>query len=290
MFRKAIYLMLAALAITAIACGLAIDIPIETVKTGPSQTEEIYVPRPDASVSQLTLVFGAGDLKINPGAGDEALVYGTAKYNVPEFAPQVQIDGKEVRIESGDLETKLPNFGDDLENIWELEVGSMPMELSINAGAYEGKIDLGGLNLHHLEIADGASDVELEFSEPNKTKMSYLTYTTGASNVRLKNLANANFATMLFRGGAGDYFLDFSGEFQRDAVVTVEAGISHVVIVVPAEISARVFFKGGLANVDTSGEWKEANGQFILEGEEGDDTYMLDINVDMGAGNLELRN
>ena len=45
--------------------------------------------------------------------------------------------------------------------------------------------------------------------------MSILRYETGASTVKLNGLANANFGTLIFSGGAGDYTLDFSGDLQR---------------------------------------------------------------------------
>jgi len=53
--------------------------------------------------------------------------------------------------------------------------------------------------------------------------METLRYVTGASNLKLSNLANANFASMIFEAG-GNYSLDFSGELRQDAVVTIEAG------------------------------------------------------------------
>jgi hypothetical protein len=73
------------------------------------------------------------------------------------------------------------------------------MHLVINGGAYQGRIELGGLSLLSLEVNDGASDVKLEFSEPNGVVMDTLKYSTGASNVELSGLANANFKSMVFR-------------------------------------------------------------------------------------------
>ena len=93
-----------------------------------------------------------------------------------------------------------------------------------------------------------------------------------------------NFSSMIFRSGAGDYTLDFSGELQRDAAVTIESGISQVRLVVPEEMNAKVFFQGGLANVDAGGEWKGAGGQYYVDG----DGPQLTINIDMGAGELKL--
>ena len=159
------------------------------------------------------------------------------------------------------------------------------MQLTINAGAYQGDLELGGLALKSLEVSDGAADVRVNFSEANLVEMDTLRYITGASNVKLGSLANANFASMIFRSGAGDYTLDFSGSLQRDAVVTIESGISQVVIVIPIGTPASVNFNGGLTSVTKSSQWSQSGNTYTQPGE----GPKLTINVDMGAGNLELR-
>ncbi len=286
MFRKPILISILTLGLASLACQAAApDMPITKVTTGPTETAEIAVPFPDADSVELTLTFGAGELKIQPD-GKELLVEGLATYNVLDFKPQINIDGSKVSVETGDLDIKgIPNLGDDIKNKWDLKLGNMPMRLSLNAGAYEGHIDLGGLALESLDVADGAADLELEFSQPNPAEMTTLRYTTGASNVKLKGLANANFLSMIFRCGAGDYTLDFSGGLKRDAAVTIEAGLSQVIIIVPQGTSAQVIFNGGLTNIDVSDEWQISDKTYTLAGS----GPTLTINVDMGAGNLELR-
>jgi hypothetical protein len=90
---------------------------------------------------------------------------------------------------------------------------------------------------------------------------------------------------MVFRSGAGDYTLDFSGELQRDAVVTIESGISRVVVIVPEGMNAEVNFTGGLSSVDVDGDWQRSGDEYTLAGE----GPRLTINIDMGAGSLELK-
>ncbi|MBN1148442.1 MAG: hypothetical protein JXA78_14375 [Anaerolineales bacterium] len=285
MARKPILIVVIALAVVTLACSVSIDIPVDDVTAGPPQIMEFDVAEPDASIADLRLVFGAGELKVEPGA-QGALVSGTAEYNVDDFKPRVSVDGEEVRIETGDLGLKgIPKFDDEIKNAWNIQLSDMPMRLAINAGAYEGDLELGGLALKSLEVSDGAADVRLEFSEPNPVEMETLRYTTGASNVKLSGLANANFASMIFRSGAGDYTLNFSGVLQRDAVATIESGISQLTLIVPQGTAARVIFKGGLTNISVSGEWSKSGDTYILEA----DGPLLTINVDMGAGNLDLR-
>ncbi len=74
--------------------------------------------------------------------------------------------------------------------------------------------------------------------------MDRLQYETGASTVTMTGLANANFKTMEFKGGAGSYTLDFSGQLRTDATVRVKAGVGTMRIVVPAQTAARVTVSG----------------------------------------------
>jgi len=286
MLNKKIILAIIALAMVSMACGITINLPVDQITTGPTKTEEINIVVPEADLADLRLTFGAGELILQPGA-ETALVSGTATYNVADFKPKIKVDEQQVRMETGNLD--LHGFPDlntnDIKNKWDLKLGDQPMQLKINAGAYQGEMELGGLMLKSLEVNDGAADVRLKFSEPNKTEMEVLRYITGASSVKLSGLANANFTSMIFRSGAGDYTLDFSGELQRDAVVTVESGFSQLVIIVPEGTSAKVIFKGGLTNVDMSGSWQKSGSAYVLGG----DGPVITISMDMGAGNLALR-
>lgn len=285
MFRKSIVYVLLSLALVTMACGISVDLPVRDVKTGPLQTDEITVSAPDTDVVDLTMAFGAGELTIRPGENKE-LISGTASYNVPDFKPKLTIEGEKVRLESGNLEVNgIPKFTDDIQNEWDLNLGSQPMYLHLNAGAYQAEIELGGLAIRSLEVSDGAADVNLRFSSPNLVEMDTLTYETGASDVQLFGLSNANFTYMVFRSGAGDYTLDFSGELQRDAIVRVESGVSKVTIIIPDGMTAVVNTSGGMLNVDTDGEWTKSGKQYRFDGT----GYKLTFDISMGAGNLELR-
>ena len=42
------------------------------------------------------------------------------------------------------------------------------MDLTINAGAYQGDFQFGGLSLTGLTVKDGAASVDLDFNKPNR--------------------------------------------------------------------------------------------------------------------------
>ena len=144
---------------------------------------------------------------MSPGAND--LVNGTATYNIADLKPEVVANGSNIEIKEGDLKS-IP-FSSGMKNNWDLKLGSTPMDLTVHAGAYKGTYELGGLALTGLTIQDGAANTKLSFAQPNKAAMTILRYETGASSVKLTGLANANFGTLIFNSGAGDYTLDFSG-------------------------------------------------------------------------------
>jgi len=272
-------LFIAILALATLACGFTVNVP--SVPTpGPSVTDEISVAAPKSEETRLTISFGAGELKLSPGA-DDLLVEGTATYNIPNFKPQITENDGFVEIKQGDFKTLNVS---DLRNEWDLKLGGMPMELEINAGAYEGDYEFGGLALTTLTIKDGASDVNVLFSESNPTEMSVFRYETGASNVVLTELANANFSTLIFNGGAGDYTLDFSGELQQDATARIETGFGDLKLSIPEDVDARVTVEGGAMNINHSSGWGQSNHTYTQDGS----GPSLNVIVKMGAGNVTI--
>jgi hypothetical protein len=288
MYKKHLLVAILVFALVTMACGVNFNLPITEVKTGPTQTDEISVPIPDTkSTIDLALSFGAGELNVQPAAQD-VLVSGTATYNVSDFKPVIETNGSQVEIKQGNLEINgIPNFEKNIKNEWDLKINSdSPLNLNIKAGAYSGRYEFGGLSLENLDVTDGASDVNVNFSEPNPSDMKKFSYNTGASNVTLEGLGNANFETMVFKGGAGSYRLVYDGEIKQDAVVNIESGISTVTIVVPKGVPAQVTLESGLSNVQAFGEWIQSGDSYSIEGTGPKITFIVKI----GAGTLELRN
>jgi hypothetical protein len=114
--------------------------------------------------------------------------------------------------------------------------------------------------------------------------MSLLRYETGASDVKLTGLANANFSTLTFSGGAGNYTLDFSGDLQRDATVTVDSGLGNLSLIIPENMDAVITVEGAAINISSGTGWTQ-NGQKYTQKGSG---ASLTILVKMAAGNLVI--
>lgn len=277
--KKVAFLCVSTLALAAMACLSSIRLP-QVPTLAPDQTDQVLVPAPAATPIRLSISFGAGKLKLAPGAS--GLLEGTATYNVADLKPQVTTQAGNVEVKQGDL-LSLPYPG-DVKNEWEFKLGSAPMDLTVKAGAYDGTFELGGLSLTGLTIKDGASTTDLSFSRPNPSEMALFRYETGASKVKLTGLANANFGTMDFNSGAGDYTLDFSGAFKRAATVTVSTGLSSLVLIVPVGIPSTVQVESGASSINVAPGWSQ-NGNLYTQSGTGP---ALTFVVKMGAGSLTL--
>ena len=268
------------LALASMACGFSVDLPKRS-EPGPEVKEPITVAGTGSDETRLTISFGAGTLKLSPGAGDK-LVDGTAIYNFKELKPEIVKENDSVEIKQSGLKNLFNPK--DIVNEWDLRLGKSPIDLTINAGAYNGTFELGGLSLTNLTVKDGAANVDLSFSEPNQAEMSILRYETGASDVKLAGLANANFSTLIFSGGAGNYTLDFTGELMRDGVVNVEAGAGDVQLIIPKGLNAKVTVESTVVSINHSSGWTKNGDDYTQEGT----GATLTIIVKMAAGTLTI--
>jgi hypothetical protein len=114
--------------------------------------------------------------------------------------------------------------------------------------------------------------------------MNRFSFKTGASSAKLYGLANANFNSLNFSCGAGDYTLDFSGMLSREGTVEIKAGVSSITIIIPANMNADIINEGLVSNINTKGTWLVNNETYstMVEGTK------LTINLDMAVGNVNL--
>jgi hypothetical protein len=242
------YIVLAVLAVVLLsACN---GVSISDTPVGPIQTETISVPAPDADVATVNLKFGASD-SFQLRAGAEGLVEGTVRYNLDQLKPTVTTTGSEVTIEQSGNGLNLSN---KLRNEWELRLSkAVPLSLNVDAGAYRGSYDLGGLRLRALNVNQGAAETTYDFGEANPEAMERLSFSSGAASAELKNLANANAAAMSFEVGAGSYTFDFGGALARTTLVDVQAGTTNMTIRVPRGTPARITLRGVVTSAELDG-------------------------------------
>ncbi|MBG0788622.1 MAG: hypothetical protein H0S79_26335, partial [Anaerolineaceae bacterium] len=224
-----------------------------------------------------------GTFNITPGS--TKLVTGAINYNVEDWEPQFTRSNNYFEIKQVNPYRISGIPTNEVVNEWNFALSSLlPLNLSIEGGASENDFNLTGLQLTNLKVFQGASKTTVHFDVPNPVIMDEFAFTTGASSAELTGLGNANFNSMSFSAGAGDYTLDFTGALSHDATVDIKATISNITIIIPAGMKAVIINDGTVSNFNTEGTW-------LLS----DDTYTtmeegptLTINLDMAVGNVTL--
>ena len=276
------FIPLLVLAIVLLGCSFTVNVP--TVDTSTTSEFDINQPLPAGSTNaEVDLEMGGG--KLNISGGSSQLVEGSVLYNVPDWKPTLSVNGNNVLISQNHTSNVGIPSG-KIKNNWNLKLGASPLSLRVSAGAYEGTLDLSGLSLTDLEVSDGASQAVVRFDTKNPVEMQRLTYKTGASDVKLLGLANANTSEVTFDSGAGSYTLDFSGELSRDMNVKISSGLSQVKVIIPDNTHAVVNLTGGISNIDLDGTWITNGTEYEAQAS----GPTITININMAVGNLVLVN
>ena len=249
----------------------------------------IHVAYPAADDPHLRIAVGACRLKARPGEGKE-WVAGT--YRDPTDRRALRIVEEEAGVTITEAQPSLEQvpavFGRAPR--YELEIGKeRSFVLTIETGASDFDLDLGGVPLSRLVVRQGAGKFELDFAQPNPERMELLEFSTGAAAIELENLANANFSEMRLSGGAAGYELDFGGTLSHDAEVSIDTGVSAVTVSVPTSTAARVAAETTLGSVDVGDGFTKKEGAFLTAPALSGDGPVLRIRAGVRLGSLQLR-
>lgn len=251
----------------------------------------INVAYPTADDLHLRIVLGACRLEARPGEG-ESWVAGNCHYPTDmRRTPIIDTEKRPVTItEAQPSLERIPDFFKGLPR-YELELGKdkgRPFALTIETGASEFDLDLGGVPLKALTVKQRAGRFNLDFSAPNPEHMNLLEVSSGAAGIELEKLTNANFARMRLSGGAAAYELDFGGKLERDAEVVIETGLSGVEITVPGSTAAEIVAEVTLGSVDKGDGLTKREGVFLTEAAMAGKTPLLTIRAGVRLGALQI--
>ncbi len=273
--RVAVSIVIMAALVVTLACARNIE----------PQKVPIFVPYPEGFTdASITLEFGAANIYVDATGTD--LIEGNITYNTEGRHPAVVVNDNLVSIVQGGPSGIIT--GGTINN-WVLHFGTeMPFSLEITAGAYSGDWELGGLPLTALSINEGAASSTYSFSSANPEVMSKLDIDTGAGSMELLDLANANFDSLSYDGGAGSLTVDFGGELMRDGVVDINAGACSIILIVPEDTPARIHIGGGVSNIEADEGFEQLDGDYLTTSWTGHGEPELEIEVTLVAGSLTL--
>jgi hypothetical protein len=250
---------------------------------------DINVPYPSTSDLNLRITVGACRLRIVPGDGQDWIT-GTYRDAGNALPLRVYQEGSTVHI------TQERNWADVfgwLSSVpaLELAIGKQrPFALTLETGASENDVELGGVPVTRLVTKHGAGRINLSFSEPNPQQMSLFNLAAGAGDMNLRDLANANFAEMVVEGGAAAYRFHFGGTLKRNAHARIQAGVCSVQLAIPRTLSAKVTTESVIGGLAVGDGFTKREGAFwtgaAVSG--GDPVLTVRVNVALGSLNLDM--
>ena len=164
---------------------------------------------------------------------------------------------------------------------------SAPLDLDLQLGGTESRLELGGLTLRSLRLECGAADASVVFSQPNRTRMSDLTIDVGAADLLAVNLADANADQIRVHGGVGVVDLDFGGSWTRDLTLDTRLAVGKLILRVPADVGIRLDLDRLVAGFDHDGMVKRDGAWFSTNYDAA--PHKLQVHAETFFGQIELR-
>ncbi|HEX8907138.1 MAG TPA: hypothetical protein VF771_19965, partial [Longimicrobiaceae bacterium] len=230
--------------------------------------------------------YGAGRLQVQPATGD--LLYRMdLRYDEEAFRPVAEYDRDAGRLKLG-VEGRehggSGRHGAEGEHASIALAPSVPLDLTLQFGAGEATVELGGMSLRELTLETGASSTAVSFSRPNRIEAERVEVRAGAAELRVTGLGNTRARRFEFQGGMGQATLDFGGGWNHNASAHVQMGVGSVRLRLPRSLGVRITRSAFLSSFDPSEMVKRGNAWYSRGYEAAQ--YRLDIEVDAAVGSV----
>jgi hypothetical protein len=205
--------------------------------SGPLTTDSRSIDLDKSEKVRVDLRMGAGELRIRGGA--QKLVEANFSYNVPNWKPEVRYETSSF---GGRLIIQQPegkgHFG-NTKNIWELRFNDgVPLDMSMNLGAGQARLDLGSLTLRNVNIEMGVGQLDLDLrGTPKKDYDVRVHGGVGQANIRLPRDvgvvadAQGGIGGISARGlekRDGRYFNEAYGKSKVTVRLNVQGGVGQI--------------------------------------------------------------
>lgn len=227
--------------------------------------------------------YGAGTFSLR-GTEDGVLYRMSLRYDEDKFEPVAEYTGERLRIALEGGTHRLPFSRSENRGSMELELArGVPMELELAFGAVKANVDLGGLALTDLELSTGASESQIDISEPNPRQMSRAEFEVGAADFTLSNLGNLRAERTEVHAGVGQVVLGLEGAWRTNARLGIDMGIGALELRIPEGLGIRIRKDSFLTSFDPEGLVKRGDAYYSLDWEEADRKLTIDLNAAFGS-------
>jgi len=252
--------------------------------TAAQELQTLAVSRRASGETKLdvSVRYGAGRLQVIDS--DSGLLYSMRLRYDPESTRSIA-EYEDGRLEVGvQARSGLPGaYGEDGGEL-ALALGrDREIDLTVEFGAGELDVDLGGLSLHNLAVKTGASDSRVNISSPNPVALSRASFEVGAASLEVREVGNLNVERLDVSAGVGSVTLDFNGDWRQDAEVSLRIGMGSLELSFPADLGVRVEQSGFLASFDGGGLVKRGDAYYSADWDTAEHRVLVDIEAAFGS-------
>jgi hypothetical protein len=217
----------------------------------------------DSLPISVRLEYAAGRLEVRPTSGP-SLYTMNLTYDADRAEPLTRFDSTTRSLSIGIRSHGMKLSGDhsDAGSLHAELTNRVPMELSLELGAIEGDIQLGGLRLTDLSVKSGAADVNVRFDQPNPDRLHSLTLEVGAANLKLERAGNSGVERVRANIGIGALELDLGGALTHDVDIAANVAMGGFTLRVPADVGVFVDASTFLSGFDKTGLVKRGDGWY----------------------------
>lgn len=249
---------------------------------------------PEADVKSIILNADIGLARLQVESHETGnILEGDVRYDADKFRVDIAHEQDDEIIDiflfSEQVRRKLNLDSED--NDWQISLSQdYSWEINMEIGFAECLLDFSGLPITDLAIDIGASECEINFRDPNPQSMRILDIDAGAGELEIEGLGNANFEEMRFDGGAGDFVLNFDGEFSGFKSVRIDVGVGALRLELPRNLPVRIEtddswlnsinFRGARLSEIGDGHFETKNYK--------QSNYGLEIDLDLGIGEADI--
>jgi hypothetical protein len=128
---------------------------------GPTEHETKTIDLDKSEMARVDIKMGAGELQID--GGTPKLLDADFEYNIPSWKPIVKYDASSFRSQLRIEQPGGMHGGSHVTYKWNLKLNeTMPMDVALDLGAGEARMNLGSMNLRSVEVNMGVGEVTLD--------------------------------------------------------------------------------------------------------------------------------
>jgi hypothetical protein len=201
--------------------------------------------------------YGAGTFRLGPTEGAEHLYRARVRFDEEQFTPVHEFSGGNLTLgtrgrEGSGRRISVSRSADQAE--FDLRLGrGIPISLEMNLGAVRSELELGGIPLTRVELANGAAETTLRVSAPNPATMETILLKVGAASFSGSGMGRLGARNIDVEAGLGEVRLELDGLTRPETDVRVSMGLGSLELLVPQGVGIEVQRSGFLTSMNAPG-------------------------------------